>query len=68
MIDMVSHVGSKTPIIGAVLEEIEKWHSTVGEPMHKLGFKEALGIVEGPAACSNTVKGGSDCHYKKFDM
>lgn len=52
---MVSHIGSKTPIIGAVLEEIEKWHGAVREPVHKLGLKEALGIVEGPAACSNTV-------------
>lgn len=53
---MVGYISSEAPIVRAVLEEIEQWHGAVGEPVHKLGLKEALGIMEGPATCSNTVK------------
>ncbi|MPD06919.1 hypothetical protein E2C01_102756 [Portunus trituberculatus] len=56
VIDMVSHIGSKAPIIGAVLEEVEEWHGAVREPMHELSLQQTLGIVEGPTAGSNAVK------------
>ena len=55
MIDMVSHISSKAPVIGTVLEEVEEWHGAMGEPMHKLSLQQTLGIVEGPAAGSNAV-------------
>lgn len=56
MVDVVSHISSEAPVVGAVLEEIEQWHGAVGKPVHKLGLQEAFGIMERPATCSNTVK------------
>lgn len=53
---MVSHISSEAPVVGAVLEEIEQWHGAVGKPVNKLRLKEAFGIMETPATCSNTVK------------
>ena len=38
MIDVIGDVGGKPPVVRTVLEEISKWHRSVGEAMHKYCF------------------------------
>jgi hypothetical protein len=35
MIDMVSNVGSKDPIVGAIAKQVAHRHGSMGEPMNK---------------------------------
>jgi hypothetical protein len=37
------------------LEDVHDGHSCMRKAMDENGFKQALGIVEGPAACSNSA-------------
>lgn len=55
MIDVVSNVGSKEPIIAAIAEQVANGHGSVRETMDEESFKNTLGIVSHPANCSNTI-------------
>ena len=48
VVDKVSNVCSKAPVVGAVFYEIEEWHSGMTKPVHKECFIDSLCIVTYP--------------------
>lgn len=55
VIDVVSNVGSKEPVIAAIAEQVANGHGSVRETMDEKSFKNTLGVVSHPAKCSNTI-------------
>lgn len=64
---MVSHVSCESPVISTVLEEIENWHSAMGEPMNKQGLEDSFCVVEGPAPSSNAKNIYLKLEFMKLD-
>ena len=52
---MVSNVGSKNPIVGAIAKQVTYWHGRMRETMNKQSFQDALAVVKHPANGCNAV-------------
>jgi hypothetical protein len=50
---VVSNVGSKEPVVRAVLEQVHYGHGRVREAVHKDGLEDSLGVVNAPTNGSN---------------
>ena len=55
MIDVISYIGSKDPVVSAIAEKISNWHGGVRKTMHKESFQNAFSIVCYPTNCCNAV-------------
>ena len=56
MVNVVSDVGGKAPVVGRVLEQVGDGHGRVGETVDEDGLQQTLGVVKGPATQSNSEK------------
>jgi hypothetical protein len=58
MIDVIGDIGSESPIVSAVLEQVGQWHCCVREPMDKDSFEQTLYIVNCIASGGDAKKNG----------
>lgn len=54
MVNVVSHVGSKEPVVAAVPEQVTQRHGGVREAMDEQRLQDAFGVMGNPAYSSNT--------------